>query len=73
MIWNVEGLKTVIDIAPADIWKGHDIMILTETFTIKQLDIPGFYGAHAHAKQKEAGRPSGGVSCYFKPSVGKKK
>lgn len=47
----------------------HDILILTETFATKEIDLQGYYGTHSLATQGEAGRPSGGVSCYFKPTL----
>lgn len=49
--------------------KKFDLMVFTETFATEPIDIDGFYGLHSYAKKTE-GRPTGGVSCYLKPSMG---
>lgn len=35
------------------------------------IDIPGFYATHVNATQGPRGRPIRGISCYYKPSIGK--
>jgi hypothetical protein len=50
----------------------QDILILTETFITEHIDLPGYYAAHSYAVQKQEGRPSGGVSCLYKPNIGQK-
>lgn len=42
----------------------QDVLLLTETFTTKESDMQGYYGTHVLATRGEAGRPSGGISCY---------
>ena len=48
----------------------QDVIILCETFVTEPLNISGFYATHALAKQPPKGRPSGGVSCFHKASLG---
>jgi len=52
--------------------KYYDILVLVETFALKEKVIPGFYSRHILAtKKKGPGRPSRGISVYFRGSVGK--
>lgn len=70
LLWNVEGLKSILNLAPDNLLETHDVNMLTETFTTEPAEIPGYYSIHALATQ-ETGRPSGGVSCYYKPVIGR--
>ena len=44
-------------------------MVFTETFATEQINIEGFYGLHSYGRKTD-GRPTGGVSCYLRPSQG---
>lgn len=50
--------------------ENHDILIWCETFLTQSVEISGFYSEHALAEAKQEGRPYGGVSCFFKPTMG---
>lgn len=50
----------------------YDIVILTETLATKPIEIAGKYASHSPAMQGPTGRPAGGVSCYYNPSIGQK-
>jgi exonuclease III len=43
--WNIEGLKTVVNSIPQDIFNQVDVCTLTETFIIdtSKVNIRGFY------------------------------
>ena len=47
----------------------HDILILIETLSTKAIDLEEYYGTHSLAMQGETQRPSGGISCCFKPTL----
>lgn len=66
MLWNVEGLDHIKRHMPVNIFK-EDIIILTETFLTKESSIQGYHSHHSLARQGPAGRPSGGISCFYKP------
>ena len=70
-LWNVEGLKSIMQNAP-DTTQNHDIIVLTETFLTEYTAIPGYYTTHSYAVQKQEGRPSGGVSCIYNNKIGEK-
>ena len=69
--WNVEGLKTIVNNIPQDIFNQFDACTLTEAFTldISKVNIRVFYNIHTLARQGERGRPAGGVSCLIKPGL----
>ena len=72
LLWNVEGLKSIMQNAPDTITQNHDIIVLTETFLTEYTAIPGYYTTHSYAVQKQEGRPSGGVSCIYKNKIWEK-
>ena len=53
MLWNVEGLRKLLETAPGNLWTEMDIIIVTETMTTENLEIPQFYSKHALATPKE--------------------
>lgn len=59
----------MVENAPSNIHGNEDIIILTETFLRTEASIQGYYSHHSLAKQGPAGRPSGGISCFFKPAL----
>lgn len=69
--WNVEGLKTIVNNIPEDIFNQFDACTLTETFTldISKVNIRVFYNIHTLARQGERGSPAGRVSCLKKPGL----
>ena len=67
--WNAEGLKNAIKYVPEGELQNYDILVFTETFATEPIDIEGFHGLHSYAKKTE-GRPTGGVACYLKPTMG---
>ena len=71
IFWNVEGLKSALQLANNELLYAQDILIFAETLTVEPLDIPGFYGEHVPATQGLRGRPMRGISCYYKSSMGK--
>lgn len=73
LLWNVEGIKSIISSAPEDIWRNQDVIIATETFLTEPFSIADYYTAHSYAKPKAVGRPEGGVSLIFKPTIGQLK
>ncbi|KAJ4437826.1 hypothetical protein ANN_13764 [Periplaneta americana] len=70
--WNIEGQKNVMNIVTETVLQEYGIVILTEILATKPIEVPGKYASHAPAMQEEAGRPSGGVPCYYSPSIGQK-
>lgn len=71
LLWNVEGLKGLIDIMPdINFFNDFNILVFTETFKTSNFDLPGFYSVHQHAKQALRGRPIGGIACYVSPKLG---
>ena len=70
LLWNVEGLKSALNLAADNILQKQDILILVETLTTKPIELPGFYSQHIPATQGARGRPKRGISCYFKPQLG---
>lgn len=70
LLWNVEGLKGILKITPTDIFNSSDILVLTETYLVKHIDLEGFYSIHSLAEKPQKGRPSGGVSIFYKPWIG---
>ena len=65
-LWNVEGLRSVLNVSPQNIFS-TDIVILVETFLTEYINIQEYYNFHRLAIQGERGRPSGGISCLVKP------
>jgi hypothetical protein len=57
LLWNVEGLKSVLNLSPDNLLTSQDTLILTETFITEHIDLPGYYAAHSYAVQKQEGRP----------------
>ena len=55
LLWNVEGLKSIMHIAPDTITQNHDLIILTETFLTEYIAVPGYCTAHSYASQKQEG------------------
>ncbi|KAJ4425857.1 hypothetical protein ANN_27483 [Periplaneta americana] len=41
LLWNVEGLKSILELAPNELLAKRDVLILTETFMTDNIDIPG--------------------------------
>ena len=70
LLWNVEGFKSVLKMETKGILVS-DIIILTETFLTEPIVIERYYNVHALAKQKERGRPYGGVTCLYNHRIGK--
>lgn len=66
MIWNVEGLNSVLTATPFLAFQENDILFFTETFATEDTEINNFYGIHSPAKKGDRGRPSGGLSCFVK-------
>ena len=69
LLWNSEGLKNTVSLMPKDTFTRNDILIITETFLTAPYELTGYHGIHSLATPTE-GRPSGGVSCFVKPTVG---
>ena len=69
LLWNVEGLKSLLN-APEASLLDKDLLVLTETFLLDPVYIKGYYGIHSLAEARPEGRPSGGVSCFYKPIMG---
>lgn len=78
LLWNIEGLKSVISNAPNTNLLQNlnnqdvDIALLTETFCVQ--DPPPFDGYYCFSQPAEChedrrGRPIGGISIYAKPSL----
>ncbi|KAJ4429174.1 hypothetical protein ANN_26177 [Periplaneta americana] len=65
LLWNVEGLKSILELAPNELLAKQDVLVLTETFMTDNIDIPGFYATHVSATQGLRGRPIWGISCYY--------
>lgn len=70
MLWNTEGARNALSYITQESIKQFDIILATETFLLESMDIQGFYAIHSYAKPSD-GRPVGGVSCFFKPTIGK--
>lgn len=69
LLWNVEGFISLMK-TPEICLLEQDMLILTETFLREPVTLPGYYAAHSLAAVGPEGRPSGGVSCLFRPSMG---
>ena len=67
MLWNVEGLKSLLSVGASDYFQGFDLLILNETFQLQSLSLKGFYCFEALAKKQNAGRPIGGITVAVKP------
>ena len=69
--WNVEGATRALSLLPPSAFVDIDVIILTETWETKPLELPGFYAAHSLALLPSGrGRPSGGVSILFNQKLG---
>ena len=73
--WNCEGASSILKLPPTSEFEQFEILILTETFTMKSFEIPGFYAFHALATKESdgPGRPQGGVSIFVSPKCGQSK
>lgn len=69
LLWNIEGLKSAMNMAQKDFLQGYDIAILTETFLTENWQHPEFYCINLLAKQGERGRPMGGITALIKPEL----
>ena len=69
LLWNTEGLKNALTLAPENIIKNHDIVILNETFLTEDWSHEEYYCIHSFATQGNTGRPKGGISCLIKPNL----
>lgn len=67
MLWNIEGLKNAMSLAPKNCLDGYDMVILTETFLTEQWQYRDYYSMHILAKQGEKGRPKGGITVLLRP------
>lgn len=71
MLWNCEGIRTVIDEVEEGDWEGFDVLVLTETFATDEFCLRGYQGCHVKAvKGQGRGRPKGGVSVLWDQSCG---
>ena len=63
ILWNVEGLKSTIALSPPHLELAKfDVILLTETFDTKGVEIHGFTCFSINAKKPGGGRPQGGVT-----------
>ena len=67
LLWNTEGIKNAMDLAPPDILHNYDLAIFTETFIMDNWNHPLFYSTHVLAKKGDKGRPAGGISVLMRP------
>ena len=68
ILWNLEGLISLMKLCPDDILRTHNILLLTETLLTKPIDIEGFYSFHSLSRPPaNRGRPSGGIRIACKP------
>ena len=65
---ELECLKNVLNMIPADLFQETDISTLTETYVTSDrvTNVPNHYNVHAYAKRNELGRLSGDVLCLIK-------
>ncbi|KAJ4437569.1 hypothetical protein ANN_17714 [Periplaneta americana] len=71
LLRNVEGLKSTLELTANNLLQSHDILIMLETLSTKPIELNGFYAQHMPVTQGPRGRPMCGISCYYKPKVGK--
>lgn len=71
VLWNCEGMGAFNLLeAPEE----EDIIVLVETWATQPFSVRGYYAAHSLAVRADGpGRPSGGVSILYKPTLGKVK
>lgn len=58
MTWNVEGLNSVLAIAPTLRLQDYDILFFTETLTTNDTEIANFHSIHSPAKKRRQRPPS---------------
>jgi hypothetical protein len=66
LLWNVEGLKSILRNMPEYILLAYPI-IIPETFIRESIHINGYYSCHSFALQGETGSPIGAIKCVIKP------
>ena len=62
VLWNVEGLRSLLGGGVVTFFEKFDMLLLTETFQLKPSSIPGFYSFDELAVKLEKGRPMGGIT-----------
>jgi hypothetical protein len=76
LLWNVEGLKNLLknesEELHSNVFENRDIIMFTETFNMKHIDIKGYYAYHSLAAHHvgQRGRPVAGISIYTSPKLG---
>jgi hypothetical protein len=70
LLWNCEGLAHVYDLVDINFLKQHDILLLTETFLLKDFSIPGYYSENVFGSHSGYGRPKHGISIYYNSKLG---
>ena len=69
VLWNIEGLKNVIDSEVYEYFKNFDIVMLTETFQLSSTTLKGFHVYEELAVREGVGRPIGGILVAVKPDL----
>ena len=65
-IWNVEGLKHVLDHEGLKFLEEFQVLVLTETFQVRSTVLP-FRCYESLAEKRPLGRPIGGLLVAVKP------
>ena len=69
MLWNIEGLRYVLQQGAGNYFSGFDILLLNETFQLQDASISKFYCFEQLAAKELAGRPIGGIVIAVVPQL----